>query len=154
MLVTPISSYFLWREGPNIYINGVIRYCSDNIARIFSCTMLCEASGTTLHRICSCLLSEALRTTLYRAFYLCNVVLAVLRQHCTWFFSCLMLFGASRALLHKVSSVQYYPQNISWGNIAQEKLYVCCPWGSRQRCIKRKNPLQCCLNTLGTTLHR
>ena len=86
MLVTPISSYFLWREGPNIYINGVIRYCSDNIARIFSCTMLCEASGTTLHRICSCLLSEALRTTLHRVFYLCNVVLAVLRQHCTWFF--------------------------------------------------------------------
>ena len=86
MLVTPISSYFLWREGPNIYINGVIRYCSDNIARIFSCTMLCEASGTTLHRICSCLLSEALRTTLHRVFHLCNVVLAVLRQHCTWFF--------------------------------------------------------------------
>ena len=29
----------------------------------------------------------------------------------------------------------------------------CCPRGSRQLCI-RNNPVQCCLNTLGTTLHR
>ena len=29
----------------------------------------------------------------------------------------------------------------------------CCPGGSRQLCV-RKNPVQCCLNTLGITWHK
>ena len=68
---------FLWSEGPNIYIKGVIRFCSDNIARIFSCTMLCEASGRTLHRVFAvqcCPLGQHC------------IGFWVLRQHWTWFF--------------------------------------------------------------------
>ena len=30
----------------------------------------------------------------------------------------------------------------------------CCPGGSRQHCKKKKNPVQFCLDTLRTTLHR
>ena len=83
--------------------------------------------------------------------FLLNVVLILLRQHCTgknpmqcWPTGfrqhCIKKIVCSFALI-------LLGQNCTGQNSVQ-----CCPKSSRQHCI-RKSPVQCCLNTVGTTLY-
>ena len=82
---------------------------------------------------CCC---KSIKTTLNKIFPV-HCSLGPWRQYCTGF-----------------SSVQYCPKSIIfWDNITQKKPYTVLSL-RLQTILHKKNPVQCCLNTLWTTLHR
>ena len=91
--------------------------------------------GTTLHRSKPyAMLSKRLQTTLHKSKPYVMLTLRFLRT---------MHRKNSCSVVLILLGQHYRGQNPK----------QCCPRGSRQLCI-RKNLVLCCLNTLGTTLHR
>ena len=83
---------------------------------------------------CCAMLHQMYLDNIDWATFLCNVVPAWSIQHCTGYFlhkSCILAIGQHCT--------------VSLSNVGPDR--------SRQHCTG-KNHLQCCLNTLGTTLHR
>ena len=63
-----------------------------------------------------------------------------------------MLSKRFQTTLHKKKTLCNVALVLLEQNCTSQNPMQCCPRGSRQHCIK--NPVQCCLNTYGTTLHR
>ena len=78
------------------------------------------------------------------------------RQHCSEKKSCAMLFLDQHCSEDILCTVVFEAQRTSYVlsslRLRGHPMY-CRLWGSRQHCT-RKKPVQCCLNTLGITLHR
>ena len=97
------------------------------------------------------MLPERLQTTMHEKTQL-NVVLILLGQHCTEKTLC----NVDREALDNIAEEKTLFNVVlilSGQQYACQNPMQCCPRGSRQHCI-RKNPVQYCLNTLGTILHR
>ena len=115
------------------------------------------------------MLPERLQITLHKKKILCNVVLILLGQHCTRKNPMQCCPRGSRQLCIRKNLVQCC-LNTLWTTLHSWKPYAMLPERPQttlykkilcdavlillgQLCI-RKNPVQYCVNTLGTTLHR
>ena len=103
--------------------------------RLLSCGNLFVDCGLTLHRSFSCTQHQYYWDNIAQVKTLCNVVLEAPDN------------STHEKILFNV--VLIHSRQHCTG---QNPMY-CCPRGSRQQCI-RKILVQCCLNTLGTILHR
>ena len=127
------------------------------------------ASGYFIHNIeqdfFMCSVVWSLLDSISQDFYLYNVVPSVLRQHWIGFFSCAMLFRASRTTLHRVFtcavlSQEYLGQqwtgfflcNVVWSllDYIAQGFYLChVVWRVLRQHWTRFFHVECCVESLG-----